>query len=671
MKNIILLGDSTSMTIGAEGRSYPFLLSNRSVYKEELRLINSSQPGMTTTDAAAFFLRQIKDKKDIASVIIYLGNCDANATELKKGGFTKFKEISQNIKDIAGIKPRKIKLYNKLLRFQWNENYNPYLENPENLDDFEYNLKRIVKECNALKIPVILIRPRSHYFFPAGIGKGNFIFYHYFDLNPKLSEKLEHPDQRFLDAFKAYEEGNYDVSKEIYKSILGDLECGPSTPEYATLVAHNYAVCSAKLGLLNEADVIFKLLLKDWNNRREIFLYNYAFIKKHEGKSQEFSKLMDEAYETDTSMYRVKGGHLNAIDKVKNAFPETVNILDMKDFDDDLFVDHCHLVSSGQKILEDKILSIFENLSITGGNASLTIENMLFNPELGLGNADEFYKYYKTYAPYSEEDIKKDASRIVEDHRENGDLTDESLAFVSENMSRAIKYFKRHPLFASTEDICRSLPEYPSDIGRFPEFCLIRQIVPYLRNAEKKGEFKDIFKRAEGLLRRSDDLLKVLPDDVKALVEEDLPNLDKSSIDEWVARTIKNAKKVLEENLSLGSQIEERLMTTIFWYFRETLRLGSHSRVSMRYDRINLEYAAEAIFIAAWLDSLSTNINKEELRKIANILVDTVCIHEKYSTEYKPCRNNEVLLKNYNGDLRNLLKQLKDIEENLICQQTR
>lgn len=82
MNTIIILGDSTSMTIGMERKTYPFILADQRIWPEKTEMVNCSQPGFTSGDACAFFFRHIKGFARTKAVIIYLGNCDANASEL-------------------------------------------------------------------------------------------------------------------------------------------------------------------------------------------------------------------------------------------------------------------------------------------------------------------------------------------------------------------------------------------------------------------------------------------------------------------------------------------------------------------------------------------------------------------------------------------------------------
>ncbi len=621
------------MTIGLERRSYPFLLADQAVWPSGCQFINISQPGITAADAAAYFFRKAS-VQDIAAIIIYLGNCDANASELKRARFTPFRQLSQQCREALNIKTPKSSLYNKILRYEWNEHsYNPSLEQPESPEDFKYNLRRIVSTCQQRNIPVILIRPKAHELFPAGIGKGNFIYYHYLNLTTKFASLLTHPDPNFLKAYQSYEDGDFEVSRKLYKKILET--SGKSSMEYPLLVAHNYALACAQLGKFVEAEVVFGMLLKEWNARQEIFLFNYAMLLLKQADQEGFKSYLHKAYEIDTSMYRVKNSYLTQMDQIAHEFAQNVNVVSMADLDDNLFIDHCHLLPVGQRLMQDRVAAILKKLNLLNGQSRATINNDLLNLELALGNTSRFHDYYKTYAPYSEAQIENDVVRLKEDFQTNGQFTDHSLAFISTEMQRAIEYHRKHPCFTQSIDICRFPPRFSFDIGRFPEYFLVRQMIPYLKAIEQDSQYERLFPASLALLHSSQVLSSILPDhDQIKEINEAQPVLKASEDDQWIRRIISNVERSLHEHLAQGPQCHERLITTIFWYFRETLRFGSHSRYSMRYDRITLEFAAEALSIADWLDSKMGAKYHSQLKSLANTVIEIVNIHEQYAPQF-------------------------------------
>ena len=98
MNDVLILGDSTSMTIGLENESYPYKLAQKSTWKPFTRFINCSQPGFTSADACAFFFNHYNKYSNIVAVIINLGTCDSFSSEIKKGKYTLRKHLYFKIK---------------------------------------------------------------------------------------------------------------------------------------------------------------------------------------------------------------------------------------------------------------------------------------------------------------------------------------------------------------------------------------------------------------------------------------------------------------------------------------------------------------------------------------------------------------------------------------------
>ena len=657
MKNVLILGDSTSMTVGFEEKSYPFLLAKEEVWPDDLRFLNSSQPGITAADAVAYYFRRVRCYYDISAVIICLGNCDANGTELRKGKFTPIRQLRHQIRDTLGMKPPKAKMFNRLFRFEWNtEHYNSSLERPEPVQDFRYNIVRIINHCRKNRIPVILVRPTAHFNFPSGIGKGNFIYYHQADFNYEIVDELAFPDDRFLEAFRGFELADYENSRINYKRILESLDDqSPRSKEYPVLVTHNYALACMRLGRLTEAEVLFQGLLEERNARLDIFRYNYAQLRKLCGDPDGYAENMQLAYSIDTSMYRVKKGYVETIEDIASEFTDSVHLVDITDVSDDLFVDHCHLLPEGQLIIKERIADVLRELKLSNGSSPSIVVNDLLNPEISLGNSKEFNDYYRTYADCTAEQVSGDMKRLEEDYRQNKRLTEYSLQFVSPEMARAITYFRRHPCFSHPVDILRHPPICLSDLGRFPECFVIRRVAAYLGSVEADSSYSQLIPKSLGLVKTSDELLRVLPSARRIGNNGQLMPPDPEVNAEWMDRIIAESLRVLTAHLRQGPQIRERLMTTIYWFFRETLRWGAHSRHSMRYDRLTLEYLAESLTIAGWLDHHGSGTRASEIHSLTAILIDTIEVHERFVRQYSPSADNCALLEEYRKALESLL----------------
>jgi hypothetical protein len=88
--NILILGDSTSVSMGADNVTYPFLLSDMKMWNPDSEIANISVPGLTASDACAIFYQHFwKTRNTLSDVIIYLGNCDPRPTKSESPGIQK------------------------------------------------------------------------------------------------------------------------------------------------------------------------------------------------------------------------------------------------------------------------------------------------------------------------------------------------------------------------------------------------------------------------------------------------------------------------------------------------------------------------------------------------------------------------------------------------------
>ena len=108
------------MTLGLERQIHHMKLADKEIWPANTTIVNCSIPGMTAADAATFFFLNQK-KYSIASVFIYLGNCDTISTETRKGAISRNHLKKHLINDKIFGKKEKVKLKNRLLFNEWNK----------------------------------------------------------------------------------------------------------------------------------------------------------------------------------------------------------------------------------------------------------------------------------------------------------------------------------------------------------------------------------------------------------------------------------------------------------------------------------------------------------------------------------------------------------------------
>lgn len=656
---ILILGDSTSMSIGLERQTHTFINAGKHIWPSDTTIVNSSLPGMTAADSAAFYFRhKKKELKNLKAVLIYLGNCDTTSTEVRKGKYSKLVQLKDEARELMNMTPAKTSIKNRLLYFEWNNTFNPKIESPEYPEDFEFNIERIIRDCRLNNTPVIIVRPKANQFFPSGIGKGNFSFYKYLGINDNIANQISIPDSRFKEALAFQEVGNFLEAAALYKEILIKPHTEAMSQEYSLLVSNNYAVAKAESGSFEEAIYLLQLLLKEAGVRKEIILFNLSQIKKIQGDQQEAKRLMTESFESDTSLYRVRNPYIQAVDALAKKYP-SVKMVDMYELiPDNYYLDHCHPLPEGQQLLADAIEAKFSEVGVKG-DCKAGINNILYNPEFANGNKSFFHDYFKTFAPFTESEISEQVDSFRKAYNES--VNHSSIPEVNNTtreLRTAFEYYLRHPIFTSFTDILKFPPKYPSDIGRFPEYFVIRHIIPYLAYYESMGNNQGDLSFQHNILRTSADLLSILPEESRSLVDKQPPAFDASFEEKRIEQILAKVHKQLLQHLSNGNQIYNRTKSTIFWYVRETLRFGSHSRYSMRYDRVQLEYLAEGLAVARIINSHFDNKHKNVINDLVNILNVTISIHKEYCDRFDLSENNSNLLKDYDKALEILHNQL-------------
>jgi tetratricopeptide (TPR) repeat protein len=657
-QTLFILGDSTSMTIGCERETYPYIMADQTCWSEGTEIINCSLPGITSADACAFFFRENRKFPLLKAVVLHLGTCDATSWEINRGRYNKLREIFIRYKEARGAPFERARLKNKLLYFDWNNDFSFSTETPEKPKDYEYNLSRIIKNCIKKSLRIIIVRPKANASFPSGAGKGNFIFYRYLGLNDSISNQLNISDNRFIKALELHELKNYSGAKKKYREVLRNSGPLSSNNEFLQIVTNNYAVCAAEAGDFQEAEHLLLLLLKEKEVRSEIILFNLAKLYRMLGNENKYVKYLHASREADVSMYRIRSPYLDVIDRVSSQYKEKLDVIDVGAFvNDDMFVDHTHPLYEGQEKIANRIIECLREPELLGSKPA-TIQNKLFNPELALGNTTRFFSYYKTQGPFTEHQISAFRSSLKaslnKDNSQNSRF--DLLKILPREIKTAIEYHLKHPCFPSIRFLLDFGPQYPIDVGRFPEMFLARQIVPYLQYFENEPAINNLFSNDIGIIPNSDKIKSILPGFASELIPKEIQTFSRTIEMDRLSAIIVECKRQLQSHLQQGNQIHNRLKTTIYWYFRETLRYGAHSRFSMRYDRITLEYIAEALVVALILNQKVKGEKVNEILSIIDTLNKTVMVHEYFCQQFSLNSNSKELLEDYELQLLNLFE---------------
>ena len=647
---ILILSDSTSMTLGLERHIHHMKLADKEIWPANTRIVNCSIPGMTAADAATYFFLNQK-KYSIASVFIYLGNCDTISNEIIKGDISKFKIKKHLIRNRVFGERKKTKLRNRLLFNEWNKTLDLSIEKEESPFDFKKNINLITAFCAKKDIPVLMIKSHANKNFLPGLGKGNFLFYKYLGVDDKINP-LKIEDNRFINAYINHSNKNFKKALEEYKVILNNPLSHNLGREYPLVLLHNYAVAKAEEGEFEEAKELLKLFINENGSRKEIGLYNLAQISKKEGNQRSYKEFLDQSFESDNHLYRVRKPYQRAIEDISSE-DKNIYLVDMeKLLVEDDFLDHCHPLPKGQEKMAKKIQELYASIGIEG-NTKAKISNDLYNPELASGNFTKFQDYFKTYSKLSNDEINKQFEKYFSLVEKHGSEIESYLLVkegISDSIHNAFNYFFKHPLYTSLEDVKHIETFYPSDIGRFPEYFFYRTLIPHLSKIESnQGDLFNSY-NLNSVLVHSSESFQVLLNDLG--IHTNFYELNEEHLDKKrVQKILKKSEELLVDHLNKSNTIFNRLKTTIYWYVREALRFGSHSRYSMRYDRVLLEYIAEALIICEYYNKKENYGLDLSIEKIKGTLLKTVDVHEKYCIEFDLNNYTSSLLEEYDSEL--------------------
>jgi len=654
-KIILLLGDSTSTTLGVEREIHHMQLADRNIWPPNTKILNCSIPGMTAADAATYYAMVSKKYgKSIISVFIYLGNCDTIAMEFSKGNFTKTKYLKHKLSDrLFGEKP-KAKLRNRLLYKEWNNQVDLTIEKPEDPIHFKNNIKYITQSCKQKSIPVILVKSHANKNFIPGLAKGNFLFYKYLGLDDSFSASMEHKDERFKIALSSHEKKDFAKAAISYKNILENPIKEKFNAEYTLVLLNNYAVAKAELNEFEEAKFLLNLYIEEKSSRKEIAYYNLAQIAKRENKVDVYSELLQRSFEADHFLYRVRKPYQDALEEI-SLQNKAIHFVKLESLlSSEHYLDHCHPLPHGQKILANCFEQKYNLIGLKGKHKA-TIVNDLYNPELANGNFLLFKDYFKSISTLSKEEINKQFTALFKLKNKNVHTLEN--AQINSSIVDAYKYYFKHPLFVTEDDIKSIETFYPSDIGRFPEFMFFRYLIPYIKEIEENDPvlFKSFNKETQ-LVNTSESFQQLL--DQQKMFGISLPITVKPFTKEKTASILEKIEIILRSHLEEGNQIYNRTKTIIFWYFRETLRFGSHSRYSMRYNRVLTEYMSEALILCQYFNRKENYDLDQKILQLKEALLTTVKIHEEYCRKFNLQEVDAKLMVAYDTQLKRIINQL-------------
>ena len=555
---ILILGDSTSFTGGYRPCSYPVALAQSAIWPQGTRIINPSVAGLTGADAARYFIRYARANGVPDAIVIYLGNCDACATLYPKGRATWIGQAAARWNRFR----REGRHLNPFRPFTFDPDYRAALERPEHPADFSYNIESIIQRAKNARI--ILVEPAANEQFIAGSGKGNFIFYRIFGIPAATIDEAVNLPEPLASALRDEASGNTDEAQGRYRAILRERSDRQLNDEVRQIAANNLAVLHAERGEYPAAVQALEQILPV-DIRPEIVLFNLYRIELHNGNAARAREFRRRAFERDQSIYRAREPYRDTVRRIATKYPH-VELVSMSGFVGSFdFIDHCHLTEDKQSELA---ASIAEKLAgLPHGTHSADLDTCAVTPEYAFGAtgtlSDLLY--------LRERPRDGDRNRIADEARS-------------------------HPLFRDGADIAARPPYLDGELGRFGDAYVTRLLAPYLARSERYPQLAELAARlgVAPLASR----MALLPTSVRDRINSE----HDANISMDLDRIAKIKTAIVEQLSALvasAPQMGKRYRTIMYRYFRESVRFGSHSRLSMLYDRAALETAAEAVLCLA------------------------------------------------------------------------
>ena len=579
VKRILILGDSTSSSLGRSSKVWINQILKKDIWVSDVEFVDTSCPGNTASSAVVSFLLHIlRNPFKYKAVVFYVGNCDRITKPYKNNGFSFIYLLSRAILLLLNISFVKKYEWNKLSPFSWNSNFDIALEKKGKIEDFEKKLVLMKGLCRFFRVTLIPIIPRANRLFVPGSAKGNFLYY-------RAINSFE--DWGHLEESGLYEALNCKIDQALDSQInnIRYLIAGNAESEKIYCAMNNYAVSLNSKGNHLDAIKILELISNDSSQRVEIFTYNLAQIHLGLANYSEYNSLMSKALTLDCNSYRIDDNYSEIVSKV---FLNNSLAIDLRShrFGDSLFIDHCHLNEEGQSILATEILNSLQLFQqFNGQKAKLT--NKVLNPEIVNGDLRPWNIFFGV-----EVDLNLGSKFSIE--KSVTDLEDLDLQ----------KVFASNTFIQLKKEYLQTFPkELLKRFERYPEILIALIPVALMSSLDKPGYGKFPY-RIECEINETRNLISQLGINLSGEITF---NHKKIEDDGWEFEIMTKVLDGLEQSINVYQDRDLKIRTVMHWYFRESMMFGFHSDTNSYFNRAFFRQIIEALSIVFILRSSSSN----------------------------------------------------------------
>jgi len=575
MSKILVIGDSTSSAIGGESYNWLRLLSANPSWKKNLEFIDTSAPGVTAGSAFAVLLTNFfRAPFSYKAVLLSVGNCDRIRRPYLANRVTFRKILIIWVRRIVKKTVRIEVKWPKLTLEDWNDAEPPLLD--QSIDNFTNSLRLIKLFCRAMRIPLVVILPRSNLYFPPATASNNTKFYsilNHQEMDVPLSREL------IPDLVKHVSISNsLELSDQKFCDDIDTL--ATYSKEKLLCAMNNLAVGVARAGRIDDSIGILESLSQENDAKEEIFKYNLALLFREKNMVAESELHFELARDLDTSSYRVNE---NYTQRVKQVFQDSkqVDLIDLntQEFDND-FMDHCHLLENGQEKLATLIFTALATQALKG-SMSAKLSLIPTNPEILEGDTRTFNEVF-------------------------------GISSASLNARLDIPLGRAHALDCLKMSQFGNLPD-----TRFIEILESAIFYSVIQIETKEIEI-EISREIDKERRRVKSLFDQLSIEGLGF---DIGGIAAQSQDIWLAAILSNLSYQIEAFFKNGINSSQRIRSIMSWYFRESLYFGFNSSLEMAYGRNQIRSWKEALSIAYVLDRENL-IEWTRLNQIFRLVLD-------------------------------------------------
>lgn len=587
MKNILIIGDSTSSSIGGVSENWLRKLELDSAWREQLRFIDTCAPGVTAGAALFILLKKLITLRfSVFMVVLSVGNCDRIDRPYVANKTSVLKILFFLIKSFTRLKIKKKLNWIKLNFSDWHS-VGPN-QSKQKILNFEKNLRYIKSVCNIFRINLFVIIPRSNLLFPPSTAKNNSTFYDLVDFGSCNHSEigLQMPDLSRSNLL-IMSNNSTDVMPMNY-SDLKVFELSEKDKIVCSL--NNFAVHSFNAQQIDLSISCLEQLTTYSDFSTEFFTYNLARIYKNLGNQNKAFEFFEESLRLDTYSYRVDLSYSNILNTVFKNSSNTgiLNLYDEKF--NSFFLDHCHLLPSGQQLIKEAVHKHLLDFIPRGSYKSILACEPI-NPEISEGDLRSFNEVFGI-----------ESSTNIE-----------TQSFQGRAHSLDIVAGKIEKFFLKSKNIE-----------------LIESVIFFTFTSEN---FKIHSKYIDETMAQEQNRIGNISRQLKiTLPKIDRFNLPLNLCIIWSDEILNNIHREIESYVNTQKSSVYRMRTIMNWYFKESLFFGFNSSFDMLYIRNDIRRWKEALCLSVSLSGSQNVSNSGRILKYFKIVEN---LEELLSTFYK------------------------------------